>query len=46
MLDAKTLGWLGIIGGLVAGWLSWGDWGVVVLALVVLLGGLSHVSGK
>ena len=50
MIDAKTLGWIKIVGAVVAGWLGWravpSDWGVVVLALVILIAGLSHAFGK
>ena len=46
MIDDKTLGWVKIIGAIVAGWLGWGNWAVVVLALVILIAGLELAFGK
>ncbi len=34
------------LGGLVAGWLGWGDWAVVVLAAVFVLMSVHHFMEK
>lgn len=48
-MDPKTLGWIQLIGAIVAGWFGWQaqDWGVVILALVFLLMSFHHLgAGK
>jgi len=46
MLTGKQLAWVQLIGGLVAGWLGYqnNDWGVVVLAVVMLIISLHHFT--
>ena len=50
MIDPKTMGWVKIIGAVIAGWLGFQaaptNWGVLVLALVILLAGLSSAFAK
>lgn len=46
MVSAKTLGAVQLIGGLLALWLGWGDWAVVVLALVLVVMAVHHFMEK
>jgi len=47
-MDSKTRGWVFIVGALVAAYLAWPsrDWADLVLALLFLVSGAHHVSGK
>ncbi len=47
-MDAKTLGWIQLIGALVAGWFGWqaGRWDSLVLALVFLIMAYHHLTEK
>ncbi len=45
-MNPKTIGAIQLIGGLVAGWLGWGDWAVVVLAAVFVLMSVHHFMEK
>lgn len=47
-MNPKTLGAIQLIGGLVAGWFGWqnSDWGVLTVAIVLLLMAMHHFMEK
>ena len=48
MINTKTLGVVQLIGALVAGYFGWmnTNWGVLVLAIVILVMGIHHLTSK
>ena len=46
--DAKTLGWIQIVGALISGYIAYMNegWEVVILALLFLITGIHHVMEK
>jgi hypothetical protein len=48
-MDAKTRGWVLIIGALLAGYFAWAGnatWSLYILALLSLISGYHHAMGK
>lgn len=47
-MDRKTIGAVHLVGGLVAGWFGWQaqDWGVLTIALVMVVVSLHHFGKK
>ncbi len=45
-MNAKTLGWIQIVGALIGGWFGWQemDWGALTFALLFLLMGIHHLK--
>jgi len=43
-MEAKVLGGIQLIGGLIAGWMGFngGDWGVVIISIVLILMAIHH----
>ncbi|MFC1685537.1 hypothetical protein ACFLZZ_00780 [Nanoarchaeota archaeon] len=48
MIEYKTMGWLQLIGAVVAGFFGYQDsnWGVLTLAIVLLLTSIHHLTTK
>jgi len=45
-MQPKVLGGIQVIGGLIAGYFGWGDWAIVVLALLFIIMGIHHFTEK
>jgi len=48
MIDSKMMGWIQVVGAIVSGWFGYQslDYGVLVLAVVVLTMGVHHLYKK